>query len=164
MRIIKNGYRVSTVIDTVQDIKKIFFWIRAVMASLGLIAIFVASIGMFNTLTISLLERTREIGIMKALGVKRWDIGRLFITESLLMGWVGGALGVALAFFFQQLTLFALSLVASASAGTVPVIFYNSWYIVGGFILFALMIALVTGLYPARRATTINPIDAIRYE
>lgn len=162
--LIKNGYKVSTVVDTVQDIRKIFFWIRVVMASLGLIAIFVASIGMFNTLTISLLERTREIGIMKAMGVKKVDIGRLFLTESLLMGLVGGVMGVLLAFFFQQITLFVLSILASVFAGAVPEIFYNNGYIVGGFILFALFIALATGLYPARRATHINAIDAIRYE
>lgn len=162
--LIKLGYKVATVVDTVQEIKKVFSWIQFILGALGLIAIVVASIGMFNTLTISLLERTREIGIMKALGMKKKDISRLFLAESLLMGLIGGLAGIGLAVVGQQLTLFILSLLASLAQGTVPTIFLNPAFLIFGFLFFALLISLLTGIYPAMRATRLNAIDAIRYE
>lgn len=162
--IIQQGFKVEAVIDTVQEIKRVFRWIRLILAGLGLTAIIVASIGMFNTLTVSLLERTKEIGIMKALGVKKTDIRKIFLAESFLMGLIGGSCGIVLALVFQQLTFFAFSLLATYLQGKVPQLFYNQAYVVGGFLLFSLFIALVTGIYPARRAAKINPIDAIRYE
>lgn len=162
--LIAQGFKVAKVVDTIDEIRKVFFWIQLVMGALGLIALFVASIGLVNTLTISLLERTKEIAIMKALGVRRRDITRLFLVEALLMGLVGGILGIGLAYFFQQLTMVLLSLLASLAQGTVPQIFVNQWYMVAGFLLFSLVISGITGIYPARRAAKINPIEAIRYE
>lgn len=162
--IIGMGYRVDSVINTIQQIRQVFTWIRVVLAILGLIAIFIAGIGMFNTLTISLLERTREIGIMKALGVKKSDIRRLFMTESLLMGVFGGVGGIILALVAQQLTIFVLSMLATFVQGTVPTLFYNSFWIFSGFFILALGIAILTGIYPANRAAQINPIEAITYE
>lgn len=162
--LIANGFRVSTVVDTVDEIKKVFRWIQIVMGVLGLIAVVVATIGMFNTLTISLLERTKEIGIMKALGVKQTDIRRLFMVEALLIGLLGGVFGITLAFFFQQVTLFIFTMLAALVQGVVPQIFINHWYLLFGAILFSLFIAWATGMYPAKRAMKLNPIEAIRYE
>ncbi|MCC2631348.1 MAG: hypothetical protein K0S20_47 [Patescibacteria group bacterium] len=162
--LIANGYKVSKVVDTIDEIKRVFLWIQMIMGGLGIIAIFVASIGMFNTLTVSLLERTREIGIMKALGVKKSDISRLFLTEALLMGLIGGLAGIGLAFLMQQITIFLLVLLATLAGGSVPQLFLNQWEMIGSFILLALAIAAITGIYPARRAAKINPIEAIRYE
>jgi len=162
--IISQGYKVEAVIDTVQEIQRVFRWIRIVLGGLGLVAIAVASVGMFNTLTISLLERTKEIGIMKALGVKKSDISRLFMSESILMGLIGGVVGVGLALLGEQLTLFSLSLLASLLQGAVPQLFSNQPYVIASFLALAVAIAVVTGIYPSQRATKINPIDAIRYE
>jgi putative ABC transport system permease protein len=162
--LITKGFKVSAAVDTVADIKNAFTWIRAVLAALGLIAIFIATIGMFNTLTISLLERTKEVGIMKALGVRNKDVGRIFLTEAILMGILGGIAGLTGAFLLQQITLFILSLLAAVSNGTVPVVFGNNIYLLLGSFVFAMLIAAVTGYYPARRATKLNPIDAIRHE
>lgn len=162
--LITKGFKVSAAVDTVADIKHAFAWIRGVLAGLGLIAIFIATIGMFNTLTISLLERTREIGIMKALGVRNKDVGRIFLTEAILMGVLGGVVGLTGAFVLQQLTIFILSLLAAVANGTVPIVFGNNIYLLLGAFLFAMLIAGVTGFYPAHRATKLNPIDAIRHE
>jgi ABC-type antimicrobial peptide transport system permease subunit len=163
--LIQNGFRVRTVSETVQQIKHVFSWIRYVLAVMGLVAIFVASIGMFNTLTISLLERTKEIGIMKALGVRKGDIGRLFLIESFIMGLLGGILGILGAIGLQQFTLFILSLIALKTVDSVvPAIFYEPWYIIVAFLVFSGLIASLTGIYPARIASALNPIDAIRYE
>jgi putative ABC transport system permease protein len=162
----KLGFRVDTVAETMDQIKKVFFWIRLLLAALGFVAVIVASIGMFNTLTVSLLERTREIGIMKSLGVKKVDIYRLFLLEAVLMGFFGGVAGITLAYVLQQLTIFILSLLANDSPqGKVPDhLFLNHWYIIGGAMLFAITIAFLTGVYPARRAMRLKIIDAIRYE
>jgi putative ABC transport system permease protein len=162
--LITKGFKVTAAVDAVDDIKRTFTWIRGVLAGLGLIAIFIATIGMFNTLTISLLERTKEIGIMKALGVRNRDVGRIFLTEAVLMGMLGGTAGLLGAFALQQLTIFILSLLAAVANGTVPVVFGNNLYLLLGAFLFAMLIAAVTGYYPARRATKLNPIDAIRHE
>jgi ABC-type lipoprotein release transport system permease subunit len=164
--IIKYGLKAETVAETMQEIKKVFFWIRLIMSILGLIAVIVASIGMFNTLTVSLLERTREIGIMKALGVKQLDIRRLFLAEAGLMGMFGGLAGIGLAYLFQKTTLFFLLFLAIRTPeGVVPAnLFLNHWYILGGAVFFAVAVAVLTGMYPARRAVRLKPIEAIRYE
>jgi putative ABC transport system permease protein len=162
--LITRGFKVNAAVDTVADIKAAFRWIRGVLAALGLIAIFIATIGMFNTLTISLLERTREIGIMKALGVRNKDISRIFITEAILMGILGGVCGLLGALALQQVTVFILNLLAFIAEGIVPTIFLNHAFLVAGAFLFAILMAAITGFYPARRATKLNAIDAIRYE
>jgi ABC-type lipoprotein release transport system permease subunit len=162
--VIAEGYRVTTVVDTVEEIKRIFGYIQVTMAVLGGIAIVVASIGMFNTLTVSLLERTREIGIMKALGIKRGDVRRLFLTEALLIGILGGIIGILLALAFQQLTLFIFQVLALIARGNVPRLFINYWYLPVGSLAFSMLIAALTGFYPANRAAKLNPIEAIRHE
>ena len=101
---------------------------------------------------------------MKALGVRRIDIRKLFITESLLMGILGGLCGVILAYGMQQFTMLIFSFLASIVNGVVPTIFLNPWYEVVGFFLLATVIAGLTGLYPAMRAARLNPIEGIRYE
>jgi len=162
--VVKHGYQVDAVIDTVQEIERVFKWVRIVLGTLGLIAVGVASIGMFNTLTISLLERTKEIGVMKALGVRRNDIRRLFLCEALLMGLLGGILGLLGGVVGQQITYFGFNVLASFLQGKVPQLFVNDPLIFAGFLGLALLVAMITGVYPAERATRINPIDAIRYQ
>lgn len=162
--VIGRGYKVSTVVDTVDEIKRVFSYIQITMAVLGGIAIVVASIGMFNTLTVSLLERTREVGIMKALGIKRQDVRRLFLMEALLIGVLGGVVGVVLALVLQQITIFVFQVLALIAQGSVPRLFINYWYLPVSSLVFSMLIAALTGIYPANRAAKLNPIDAIRHE
>jgi len=163
-QVIADGYKVTTVVDTVSQIKQVFGYIQWTMAILGGIAIVVASIGMFNTLTVSLLERTHEIGIMKALGIKRGDVRRLFLTEALLIGILGGVVGILLALTLQQLTIFIFQLLAIIAQGTVPQLFINYWYLPVSSLVFSMFIAALTGFYPASRAAKLNPIEAIKHE
>lgn len=173
--VIAEGYRVTTVVDTVDEIRRIFGYIQLTLAVLGGIAIVVASIGMFNTLTVSLLERTREIGIMKALGIRQGDVRRLFLTEAFLIGLLGGVVGILMAHLFQQMTIFIFQILAVIAEGSVPQIFQNTFpfiyqgvtipiYWPLGSLIFSLLIAGLTGIYPANRAAKLNPIDAIRHE
>ncbi|CAN5117506.1 ABC transporter permease [soil metagenome] len=173
--VIAQGYRVTTVVDTVDEIKRVFGYIQVTLAILGGIAIVVASIGMFNTLTVSLLERTREVGIMKALGIRKGDVRRLFLTEAFLIGLLGGIAGIVMGHLFQQITIFIFQVLAVIAEGTVPEIFQNTFpfmyqgisipiYWPLGSLIFSLIIAGLTGIYPSNRAAKLNPIDAIRHE
>lgn len=158
------GYKVTAVVETVDQIKRVFSIVQIILTILGSIALIVASIGMFNTLTVSLLERTREIGIMKALGMKKIDVKRLFITEALLIGLLGGIGGIFLALGLQQLTIIIFQILATLAQGSVPQLFINVWYLPLAAMAFSLLIALTTGFYPATRAAKLSALSAIRYE
>lgn len=162
--LIANGFRVTAAADSVDEIRSVFRWIRIVLLVLGLVAVAVAAIGMFNTLTISLLERTREVGIMKALGARNRDVSRIFLLEAALLGAIGGVIGLGLAWGGQQLTYMLFNLLAFLAQGTVPQLFEVRWWLPTGAFAFALFLALATGFYPARRAGRLRVIDAIRYE
>ena len=106
------GFKTSSTIDTVVQIEKLFRNIRFFLGTLGLIALAVAVLGMFNTLTVSLLERTREIGGMKAMGMVSSEVRDLFLAEAMIMGFSGGIGGIILGYGAGKL----LSLVVSSVA------------------------------------------------
>ncbi|MFH1598257.1 MAG: FtsX-like permease family protein [Patescibacteria group bacterium] len=158
------GYQVDSVADTVGQIDQIFVVFELVMAGFGLIAMLVASLGAFNTLTVSLLERTREVGLMMALGTKRKYIYRLFLTESFLIGLIGGVSGLLFGYGFGELVNFIINRLALRLGGTVVDIFSTPLIFVGIIMVVILGVSFLTGIYPARRASRINPLDALRYE
>lgn len=164
VRIENQGYQVDSLADTVGQIDQIFIVFQVIMGGFGLIAMFVASLGAFNTLTVSLLERTREVGIMKALGSTRKDIYRLFLTESWLIAVTGGLLGVSTGWASGALANLGLNYLARRFGGEPVNVFYTPWLFIGGMIALALLIGFLTGVYPAKRASSLNPLDALRYE
>lgn len=158
------GYTTASSGDTVAQIEGLFRNLRLVLASIGLIALAVASLGMFNTLTVSLLERTREIGGMKVIGMVSEEIQDLFLAEAMIMGFAGGICGIFFGFVLGQLTSLAISLFSiTQGLGYLQVA-----YIPLSFVLFILLISFVvgilTGLYPARRARRTSALNALRYE
>lgn len=158
------GFVTQSVADTVTQINSVFATATFILALLGFVALAVASLGMFNTLTVSLLERTREVGLMKAMGMKSDEVKELFLTESLIMAFFGGLLGLFLGFLAGQV----LSIILSVFSVTRGVGFVDISYIPFSFILLilglSLLVGLVTGIYPARRATRISALNALRYE
>ena len=98
-----SGFRTVSTLDTVAEIEKLFGTIRIVLGLLGTIALTVAALGMFNTMTVSLLERTREVGVMKAMGMLSDDVRELFLAESMIMGVGGGLCGVLVGILAGQL-------------------------------------------------------------
>jgi len=158
------GYKTSSVADTVAQIDKLFGTARAVLATFGLVALVVASLGMFNTLTVSLMERTREVGVMKAMGMQSSEVKELFLAEAMVMGILGGVFGVLVGFVGGKL----LGVVLSAFAILKGVGWIDISYIPPLFVVFVLVLSfivgVVTGIYPARRATKISALDALRYE
>lgn len=159
-----SGYATSSVVDTVERITSFFSTLRIVLALLGGVALAVASLGMFNTLTVSLLERTREVGLMKAMGMKSYEVKELFLTESMIMGFFGGLFGILLGVGLGYLVSFLLTVFALSKGSGVIVISHTPFIFIALTMIFSLLVGLVTGIYPARRATKISALNALRYE
>ncbi|MBP7740575.1 ABC transporter permease [Candidatus Woesebacteria bacterium] len=158
------GYRTSSVVDTVSRINDLFGTIRLGLSILGLIALSVAALGMFNTLTVSLLEKTREVGLMKAIGMKSNEVKRLFLSESIIIGLLGGILGLISGTVAGYILSFVLSTV-SVLKGLGFINLVSIPVVLGaGIITLSFVVGVVTGLYPAHRATKISALNALRYE
>lgn len=158
------GYQVDSIADTVGQIDKIFLVFQFVVGGFGAIAMFVAAIGALNTLTVSLLERTREIGLMKAFGATSTDIYRLFLTESLIIGITGGLIGVGIGIASGEAINTVLRYLANRLGGQPVDVFYTPLAFVAIMAGVVVLISVITGLYPARRAAVIKALDALRYE
>ncbi|MCA9392216.1 ABC transporter permease [candidate division WWE3 bacterium] len=158
------GFNTSSAADTVQQIDQIFTIFRVVLAGFGAIGLIVAALGMFNTLTVSLLERTREIGLMKALGAKRKDIFLLFLVEALLISGIGGLLGIGFGYLLGEGGNFMLNQLAQATGNDPVDIFYTPVVFMVIIFVFSLSVGFLTGLFPSQRAGKLNPLDALRYE
>lgn len=159
------GFTTVSPIDTLEQINQIFRFFNFILAGFGGIGMTIAVLGMFNTLTISLLERTREIGLMVSLGARRRDIRRLFIIEALCLSFGGGIIGLLGAVGVGQLVnLFLSQLAASRGVKDSISIFSTPLWFVLGILTFVAVIGLLVVYYPARRAARISPIDALRRE
>jgi len=158
------GFRTNSTFDTVKQIESLFANLRVLLAVLGMVALGVASLGMFNTLTVSLLERTRETGGMKAIGMVSDEVQDLFLAEAMIMGLSGGIGGL----IFGTLIGCMLSLFVSIIAITQGQGFLQLNYLPPTFVLFiiisAFIVGLLTGLYPAYRAKKTSALNALRYE
>jgi putative ABC transport system permease protein len=135
--------------------------IGLVLGGLGLIALAIAALGVMNTMIMSVLERTREIGVMRALGARRSTIRRLFTFEASTLGFFGGLFGVLLGFVLLAI---AKPIIANQFAkGTVPNLSVPIWlmFLVVGL---TMLIGFFSGLVPSRRAARLDPIEALRYE
>ncbi|MFA6183759.1 MAG: FtsX-like permease family protein [Parcubacteria group bacterium] len=158
------GYIVSAISDTVDQTRKIFNIIQIVLISFGMLALVVSAIGMFNTMTISLLERTQEIAIMKSLGASARDIWSMFLTESILIGFLGGTMGILIGFSGTETANFLLNLIAKNFGGISVDIFYIPLWFVLFIIIFSTVVGLITGFYPAKRAAALDTLEALRYK
>lgn len=158
------GFITTSVTDTVKQIDVFFAKVRIAMWLLGMVALGVAALGMFNTLTVSLLERTHEVGLMKAMGMKSVEVKELFLTESMVMAFFGGIFGLLFGILAGKGLGFILSLFSLfQGAGTIDVSSAPLPF-VAAIVIFSLVVGILTGIYPARRATSISALQALRYE
>ncbi len=163
-RVEASGYVTRSVADTVAQISSLFATARIALAVLGMTALAVSALGMFNTLTISLLERTREVGLMKAMGMKSYEVRELFLTESMIMGIFGGMFGLLGGYLLGKLVGLIFSFFSLTSGfGFVDVSFVPALFALV-IIILSLIVGLGTGVYPANRSTRISALDALRYE
>ncbi|MCL5407383.1 MAG: ABC transporter permease [Patescibacteria group bacterium] len=158
------GYKTDYIGDTISEINQVFSLFRVILAAFGLIALVVAALGTFNTLTISLLERTREVGLMKALGMRNRDIYKLFLVESLIIGIFGGIIGLFVGVILGQVINLVVRLLAVKSQVETISLFSTPWLFAVGVASFSIIVGFLTGLYPAKRAVKINALDALKYE
>lgn len=136
-----------------EEIDQIIGTINAVLGGIAAISLIVAGVTIINTMTISVMERTREIGVMKAIGATNKDVLFLFISESVVTGLVGGGLGVVIGF--------GLSTVIGGFIGLPPQITPDLAVTVT---LFAIITCVISGVHPAWRASSLNPVEALRDE
>lgn len=162
--IIEKGFIVSSLSDTIDQVNKIFKIIQIVLFSFGFIALVVSAIGMFNTMTIALLERTNEIGIMRSIGITSRDVKVMFLVEALVMGFLGGAGGVAIGYAGGKIINLGLNLLAKSFGGRALDLFYSPAWFVGVIIVFSTVVGIFTGVYPSLKASKLNPLDALRYK
>lgn len=159
------GFVTTSPIDTVDQINEIFKFFNIILVGFGAIGMIVSVLGMFNTLTISLLERTREIGLMKALGGRNNDMRKLFIFEALLLSVLGAIVGIVLAMVTGVIiNLVMNNFAAGRGVSETFNLFANPPPLIFGTIAFMAFVGLVVVYFPARRAERINPIDALRRE
>ena len=158
------GFRTASVVDTVDRINSLFNTIRLALSVLGFIALGVAALGMFNTLTVSLLEKTREVGLMKAIGMKSNEVKRLFLAESIIMGLSGGIFGLFLGIGLGYgVSMFISTISIFKGSGFINLVFVPV-YLALGILLLSFVVGVATGLYPSYRATKISALNALRYE
>lgn len=162
--ITEKGYLVSALSDIIEQANQIFSIVQIVLASFGIVALIVSAIGMFNTMTIALLERTQEIGIMKALGATAMDIWRLFLAESIIIGFLGGMGGLFIGWLGGEIFNYLINTLAGALGGEKIDLFYIPIWFTLLIISFSTIVGLLTGFYPARRAAKINALEALRYK
>jgi putative ABC transport system permease protein len=127
--------------------------IEAVLGGIAAISLVVAGVGIINTMTISVMERTREIGVLKAIGAKRTDVLLMFISETIMTGIIGGSVGALFGFFLSNIIGNYINLPPAPSLGL-------ALFVIG----FAMATSVISGLYPAWRASSLNPVEALRYE
>ena len=162
--VVEKGLVASSISDIVDQANKVFRVVQIVLMMFGVIALVVSAIGMFNTMTITLLERTEEIGIMKAIGASNTAIWLMFISEATMMGVLGGLGGVLIGFLEGQIVNFMINLIASRFGGEQVSLFYSPLWFVMTIIIFGAFVGFLTGVFPARKASHIDALDALRYK
>lgn len=162
--LISMGFLVSALSDTIDQANQIFGIIQIVLGVFGTVALVVAAIGLINTMTISLLERTNEIGILRAIGAAPADVMWLFLGESLLIGFLGGFSGIVFGILSSQLVQMIVNIISKNLGGeTLRLFSYPLWFMFFIMILSS-VVGLIGGYFPAKRAAKLNPLDALRYK
>jgi ABC-type antimicrobial peptide transport system permease subunit len=161
-RLRDSGYTVVSTADVIRSVNLIFLVVEAFMGCIGMIGLVVSLFGIANTLATAVLERTREIGIMKALGGRNRDIGRLFLAEAAALGLLGGILGLGLGWGAGAL-LGAVARRALELPGSVR-LFHVPLWLAAGSVAFSMFVSVAAGWIPARRAARMEPVAALRHE
>ena len=160
----KMGFITFSILDASHSLQQVFRVLYAFLGIFGSLALAVASIGIVNTLVMAILERRREIGIMKAIGASDGDVKALFFAEAGAMGLLGGIAGVALGWAIGQVINFGTNIWLKSQSLPPEHFWAVPLWLVGFSIGFAVLVSLLSGLYPAGRAAKLDPVQALRYE
>jgi putative ABC transport system permease protein len=164
-KITELGFGSFSIVDEIDQIRTVFLIIDSVLGLLGGISLLVASFGIANTMIMSILERTREIGIMKAIGAEDREIKLIFFVEAAVIGVTGGVIGVLIAWGIDGLAnRLAYRFILKPQGASFIDFFSLPIYLSVGAVLFALIISILAALYPASRAARIDPVRALRHD
>jgi putative ABC transport system permease protein len=158
------GFGTFSLLDATRNLRLFFTIFDLLLAIFGSLALAVATLGIINTLVMAILERRREIGILKALGAADRDVKQLFFVEAGVMGLFGGVLGVGFGWFIGRALTWGTNIYLHRQNLPSAHVFSVPWWLVLGAIMFAVVVSLAAGLYPATRAARLNPVEALRYE
>ena len=158
------GFGAFSLLDATKNLQLFFTIFDLLLAIFGSLALAVATLGIINTLVMAILERRREIGILKALGAADRDVKQLFFVEAGVMGLFGGILGVGFGWFIGRALTWGTNIYLHRQNLPSAHVFSVPWWLVVGAIVFAVGVSLAAGLYPATRAARLNPVEALRYE
>ena len=160
----KMGFTTFSLLDASQSLRTFFKVLDLFLGIFGSLALAVASIGIVNTLVMAILERRREIGVMKAIGASDGDVKKLFFAEAGAMGILGGVVGVALGWTIGRVINLGTNFYLKRQSLPPDNFWAVPWWLVAAAILFSFIVSLVSGLYPASRAARLDPVQALRYE
>lgn len=163
-KIRKMGYPAFSINDALKGAQNAFIVIDILLSLIGSIALAVSSLGIVNTMVMSILERTREIGIMKAIGASNEHIRRIFLIEASVIGLLGGLLGTALGWLVGQVINFGANIYIRSQGGPPGTFFVLPLWLIASAIAFAVVVSLIAGSYPAARAANLDPIQALRHD
>lgn len=156
------GYQYESYEVIAEQVKSVFAVLKGILSSLGIIVLFVAALGIINTMIMSTYERTKSIGIMKSIGASTTNIKNIFVVESGTIGFIGGIMGLLFSFINSKIIEFAISTYLKSKQTTDVVIkFYMPNWLVWGSLVFAIVLAVLSGLYPSSRAAKLDPIEAL---
>jgi putative ABC transport system permease protein len=160
----KLGFNAFSLLDAARSLRLVFTVFDLFLGLFGSLALTVALLGIINTLVMAILERRREIGVLKALGATDGDVRSLFFAEAGAMGLFGGIFGVALGWLIGQALTWGTTIYLRRQELPGVKISYVPWWLALSAIAFAVVVSLIAGLYPAGRAARLNPVEALRYE
>ena len=158
------GFSTFSILDASRSMQQVFKVLFAFLGIFGSLALTVASIGIVNTLVMAILERRREIGIMKAIGASDADVKKLFFAEAGAMGILGGIVGVVFGWAIGQVINFGTNIYLRRQSIPPEHFWAVPWWLAVFAVVFAVIVSLVSGLYPATRAARLDPVQALRYE
>jgi len=160
----EKGLRTFALVDQLGKIKTAFIFMDMFLFAIGMIAITVASLGIINTMVISIFERYKEIGIMKAVGAGDGDVKKIFFFESGLIGFLGGVCGLALGWAVSTVINQVANFYLSKQGAPFVDFFSFPWWLCLGTVMFSILISLLACIYPASRAARIDPVIALRHD
>ena len=160
----KDGFFTFSILDASKNITRFFTILDLFLGIFGSLALAVASLSIINTLVMAILERRREIGIMKAIGASNGDVKSIFFYEAGTMGLLGGSLGVLLGWLIGRVINIGANIYMERQQLKPENFWYVPWWLVAAAIGFSIVVSLLAGLYPAARAAKLDPVQALRHE
>jgi putative ABC transport system permease protein len=158
------GFNAFSLLDASKSLRTFFSVFDLLLGIFGSLALAVATLGIINTLVMAILERRREIGVLKALGAADSDVQQLFFVEAGVMGFLGGIFGVTFGWLLGRAITFGTNVYLKRQSLNPIDLSSVPWWLVILALVFAVLVSLGAGLYPASRAAKLNPVDALRYE